>query len=460
MRYLWLVVALAACGSETESKQREKRVEKSKDVAPLFTGATVTLPPEVAKATFGMPEEEVQKATGARSTYLSSPSLDRVSYQFELSHNEKKLEKISASTSTPLEPLATKQWGAPVKTAKGVPFWFDPKTGLRAWLPEYAKGTNVSFSRYDSLESLLGPTGFSLAFAQGKPLIGASLDELHAAWDTKLCDFTEKGPKIAKAVDAYRTEDFGLWHDAPHELRLCMSLPRLVSEGAPYGDYIEIGRMGKVEEIRLELEVGGAQVLIDQAIKFLDAKFGTPVVLTDSTKNQVRWYFDPATKQRANARFTGNSILLSFGRYTPVASLLAADAPGVLSVATKSMPGGTAEAIQKEDPEHFNAHGTLAQLVFPASDFGYEELEIDLEHWAHETKTYSYRTVFHHTDNEAAGDAVFALLEAKLGKAKKDAKSTDTDVYYNWRAKNGNRVVGRRVSQQWQIEVLNYEASE
>ena len=79
--------------------------------------------------------------------------------------------------------------------------------------------------------------------------------------------------------------------------------------------------------------------------------------------------------------------------------------------------------------------------------------ELRLESYDKEPGTHSYRVVLHHTDNEAAGDQVFALLEKKLGPAKKDAKSADKDQYFNFRAKDGSKVQARRVSQQWQIEV-------
>lgn len=452
-RLLLPLLAIAACGSEKEGGKRERPAAKSKDVSPLFTGTTVTLPPDVAKAAFGASEDQVKAATGATSTYLSSKALDSVSYNFDYSHAERKLDKIGVSTQTPLEPLATKQWGAPIKTAKGAAFWFDAKTGLRAWLPEYAKGTNVAFSRYDSLETLLGPTGFALAFAAGKPLLGATLDELKAAWGSKLCDFDEAAPKIKKSIDTYRTESFNLWHDLPHRVRLCLPLPRFVDESMqPYGDELDVGRMGKIERVSLAFQTGGSKELVDQATKFFDAKFGTPTVLTDSSGATERWYFDPSTHQRAMARFIQETITLDVSRYTPVAELLA-DGPSVMSVATKSMPGGAPAAIGKEDPEHFNPHGALPELVFPASDFGREELEVDLESWDKAPTTYGYKATLFHTNNEAAGDAVFAILEKRFGKAKKDDRTSGDDHYFTWAGKGGQKILGRRVSQQWMVEV-------
>ncbi len=453
------VVVVAACGSKKDADGDKgaapaDRVEKSTDLSTLFSGTTVTLPEEVAKATFGAPQPEVAKAIGTETTYLSSKRFKDVSYDLDYTREQKKLEKLSVTANVALEPLLTKQWGPPIKTKSGVAFWFDAKSGVRAWLPAYGKGKRVAFSRYDSLASLLGTTGFDLALASGKPLIGATLDELEAAWGGKLCDYKETGPAIKKSIEEYRTDWNGLWHDKKHELRLCLALPRFVDENTPFGDTLYVGRMGKVEEAMFSFRTGESPELTKEAIAFLDAKYGKPVEIATSYGAQ-RWYFDPATHQRARATFNADGFSVFVGRYVPIAELLAADKPGVLSVATKSMPGGAPAAIAKEDPEHFNPHGTLPALVFPAADYNTEETEIDLESWDKAPTTHAYRVVFHHTDNEPAGDAVFALLEKKLGPAKKDSEheSTDKDRYFAWRTKDGQKVSARRVSQQWQIEV-------
>lgn len=453
---MFLVVVIAACGSKKEGDDRGNKsssADKATDISTLFSGTTVTLPEEVAKAVFGAPQADVTKAVGADTTYMPSKKFAGVSYDFDYTREEKKLEKLSVSANADLEPVLTKQWGKPIKTKKGVAFWFDAKTGTRAWLPEYGKGKRVTFSRYDSLEALLGPKGFDLAFAAGKPLLGATIDELSAAWGGKLCDFAREGAEVKKSVEEYRTSWNGQWWDKKRQLRLCLPLPRFVDEGTPFGDTVYIGRMGKVDEVMLSFRTGDSPELLAQVTQFLDAKLGKPVELTTKSGAKSRWYFDPASKRRVHVRLDGDGFALFFGRYFPVAELLAADTPGVLSVATKSMPGGAPKAIEKEDPEHFNPHESLPELVYPASDWSNEELTVDLLSWDKAPTTYGYRVVLVHTDNEAAGDAVLALLEKKLGPAKKDAKSTDADVYYTFKTKDGAAVEARRVSQQWQITV-------
>ena len=375
-----MVLVVAACGSKKEAgggKQGASRdkATRTADASTLFSGTTVALPAEVAKATFGAPQADVYKAIGADSTYVSSKTHDGVSYDLDFSREEKKLEKITVASNTELEPVLTKQWGPPIKNKKGEAFWFDAAAGLRAWLPDYAKGKRLAFSRYYSLPSMLGAKGFELAFAAGKPLIGATLDELSAAWGGKLCDFAEEGPGVKASIEEYRTDWNGLWYDKKHQLRLCLALPRTLEQYTPLGDTIYVGRMGRVEEVVFTFQTGGSPELTKQTLDFFDAKYGKATELTTSTGKE-RWYFDPATKQRAIILVGDESISLVAGRYYPIAEMLAADAPGVIAVATKSMPGGKPAQIEKEDPEHFNPHGTLPRLVYPATDWARQETEI------------------------------------------------------------------------------------
>lgn len=454
---VFVILVVAACGSKKEGeagkKGRSGDGAKSADVSTLLSGKTVTLPAEVAKAAFGSPEADVFKATGADSSYLTSKTHDGVSYDFDFTKEEKKLEKITMASPTELEPMLTKLWGPPIKSKKGEAFWFDPATGLRAWLPDYAKGKRVAFSKYDSLPLLFGAKGFDLAFAAGKPLLGATVDELKAAWGGKLCDFDREGQAVKDSIEEYRKESMGLWHDKKKQLRLCLAMPRTVEQYTPLGDTVYFGRMGKVEEVIFSLQTGGSPELQKQMLEFFDAKYGKATELTNTSGGKERWYFDPATKQRAIVMISDEQITLAVSRYYPVAEMLAADKPGVISVATKSMPGGSPAQIEKEDPEHFNPHGGLPELVFPATDWVRQETDIGLDSYDKAPSTYAYSVVFHHTNNEAAGDEVFAMLEKKFGPAKKDSKWTEQDQYFNFKSKDGKKIETRRSSQQWWIKV-------
>ena len=453
-----MALLAAACGGKKEGDKgggkKTEGGEKSADLSTLFTGTSVTIPAEVAAAVFGTPEADVKKAVGADSSYISSKTHDSVSYDLDYTREEKKLEKISvSSTKTELEPVLTKLWGPPIKTKKGEAYWFDEKTGLRAFLPEYAKGKRVTFTRYETLSGLLGDKGFELAFAKGKPLVGATFDELKAAWGGKLCDLAKEGDAVKASFEEYRKESIGLWYDKKKNLRLCLALPRGTEQFTPFGDTVTFGRMGKVLEVSFSFPTGGSPELEKQILAFFDGKYGKATELT-TTQGKERWYFDPATKQRAIVYYgSGDSVVLVVSGYYPIAEMLAADTPGVIAVATKSMPGGTAEQIAKEDPDHFNPHGELAELVYLGTDWVRQETDISLEVYAGEKSTYAYTVTFHHTNNDAAGDEVMAMLEKKLGPAKKAENWSEKDQYYDFKTKAGKKVEARRTNQQWWLRV-------
>jgi hypothetical protein len=452
LRHLLVVITLVSCssgeGDKSDPSKASKQAPPTGDVATLFTGATVTLPLDVAKAAFGAGKADTLKAIAADSTYVTSKTVAKVSYDLDFD-KAGKLTQIKLASGTELEPVLTKQWGPPFKTAKGEPFWFaSDDSGLRAWLPAHAKGKAVTFSPYEPIPKLLGDKGFQLAFAAGKPLFGATLDELHAAWGTALCDFEREAPKIKDAFaknaadSLYRLDVYQL------KLRLCPKLPRTTEQYTPAGDTIRIGFDGKVLALVMSIPTGGSAELQQQILEQLDAKFGKAIELK-TEKHQVRSYFDPAAKLRAIVSVHEQSVGLEVGPYLPVAELLGGDRPG-LSIEAPSMPGGTFEQIEKDDPTHFRRMGTLASLIYPPTEYGQGNTEVGLDFYDKHKETYGYHVVLHHTDREAAGDEVFALLGAKFGEPKKDAKSKEGDLYFNF-AKNGRKLSARRVSQQWQL---------
>jgi hypothetical protein len=211
--------------------------------------------------------------------------------------------------------------------------------------------------------------------------------------------------------------------------------------------------MGKVIEVMFSFPTGGSPELEKQILAFFDGKYGKATELTTTTGKE-RWYFDPATKQRAIVSYgSGDSVALVVSGYYPIAEMLAAETPGVIAVATKSMPGGTPDAIAKEDPEHFNPHGELPELVFLGTDWVRQETDVSLESYAGEKSTYAYAVTFHHSNNEAAGDEVMAMLEKKLGPLKKASNWTEKDQFYEAKTKTGKKVELRRTSQQWWVRV-------
>jgi hypothetical protein len=448
-----LSILVTGCGKSKDGDKPSKDTpagptSKSKDVASLFTGTSVTLPPEVAKVSFDAKKADVLASVGADSGYLSSKTHADVSYDLQFSRDDK-LEQISVRTrGAPLAPILTKQWGEPIKVEKGERFWFNPSAGMRAWLPDYGKGEVVAISRYQPIATLLGPTGFDLAFAKGKPLFGATLDELHAAWGAQLCDWDRKADKLKKDYEDNVKDSIASLEMSALQLRLCTGGSRTVEQFAGLGDTIYMGLDQKAFAIGMSFRTGGSPELAAQIAKELDAKFGAATEVKEGD-DTVRYYLDPASKQRAIAKLGKDYVNLTVGPYLPVAELIGdATKPG-LAIETPSMIGGTVAQIAAEDAAHIRHQGVLHSLVYPPTEWTFFQTEVRLDLWAKETRTHGYHTVLHHTHNPKAGDDLYALLETKYGKPKKVA-GDDKDKTFSF-AKGGRKLEARRVSEQWQL---------
>jgi len=449
---LSLATTLAVgCKSDDKGRSHDQPAKGDKaatggSIDTLF-GDKPALPAEVAAATYGGAKAEVLKAVGTDSGYVSSKTHAGVSYDLRFTKDDK-LETVSVRADADLEPVLAKQWGAPVKTKKGEAFWFAPDTGMRAWLPDYGKGKVVVFSPYESLAAVVGGKGFELALTKDKPLLGVKWEDLEAAWGDRLCDYDEKAPKLKQAFEDNAKDSIASLRDVrERSLDLCRSVPRTVETYAAR-DTVRIGTDGRVSYVQLGFPTASSPELTKQLVAELDAKLGTATeVKTQSSTD--RYYFDPASHTRAIAIVGEQGVTLRVSRYLPAAELIGGDAPG-LGIEKPAMIGGTFEQIREADPEHFRQSGVLAALIYPPTEYAGEETEISLDRWDKQTKTHGYSTVLHFTNHEPAGDQIFELLKAKFGEPKRNKRSTDTDLYYDF-AKNGRKVEARRVSQQWQL---------
>jgi hypothetical protein len=449
-----LLVSMACkSGDKKEaSDQPAKTTEgaaKAASGGEIFVSGKVALPAEVAGATFGAEKAAVFKATGADSTFMSSKAHENISYNFTFVDD--KLDALSVSGKGPLEDTLTRAWGKPIKNKDGEAFWFDSAGGVRAWLPKYGDGEKVTFGAYQSIDALLGASGFDLAFAAGKPLLGATLDELKAAWGDALCDFDENAPRIKDAFIKNAADSLNSLRDVQRDLDLCQPGKRTVAVHMDTRDSIHVGLNEKAVTLVMSFPTGESKEIEQQLIGFLDKKLGEPADVLESDKTSERTYLDPAGKKRIVARILRQSVQLWVSDYLPLAELIGGEGPG-LSVEGKGIIGKSFDDIKAADPEHFRASGELASLYYPPTKFGGQHTEIALERNAGAKKVHGYTVVLHHKDREAAGDEVFELLKAKFGEPKKDKRSTDTDLYYNFK-KDGRKISARRVSQQWQLRV-------
>jgi hypothetical protein len=458
VRTLFLTMILVAgCGKSKDGDGGDKPTKgksdrpTNTDVSLLFTGKTVTLPPEMEKAVFDTKKADVTKAVGTDSGYMSSKTHADVSYDLRFSRAEN-LEQITVTArGTKLEPILTKQWGPPTKLAKGALFWFNPEAGLRAWIPERGNGELVSFSKYEAPTTLLGGKGFDLAFAKDKALFGATLDELHAAWGAKLCDWERQSATIKKAYEENAKDSLYRLENSQLQLRFCPAWSRTIEEYSPSADTIYMGHDGKAFAVSMSFPTGGAPEIAAQLVKDFDAKFGNATELTESETTKARYYFDPEKKMRAVAKVGKDYVNLSVGPYMPVADIIGdASKPG-FAIETASMVGGTLEQISKENEKTIHHMGTLHELVLPPTEWTFWQTNVDLRWMANEKKSDGYRVVVHHSNNEPAGDAVFELLKAKYGEPKK-VKPEGEGTMHTFQ-KGGRTLSAWRVNEQWQLRV-------
>lgn len=450
------LLALSACKSDKKEGEggaakstATQKGAKGGDASALLTGTAPTLPAEVAAVKFGQPKADALKAVGADSGYVSSKTNDKVSYNLRFTNDEKVEEVSMSARDSDLTALATKQWGEPMKTKKEL-FWFNPETATRASI-DPKRPDSISFDAYEPHEKLLGDKGFELAHLAGKPMLGATLDELHAAWKDRLCKWDEEGTKLKNAFAEWEKDSIKRVEHSQMSIRFCTPVQRGVDTFSGLGDQIRIGEDGKVASYHISWGLNGSAELLKQLTSFFDTKFGGKPVEVKDGSSVERYYFDPAGKNRARVSITENHVGLEVSKYMPVAELIGGDKPG-LSIEGAHMPGGTFEQIKADDPEHFRQHGTLAALYYPPTEFDGKNLDVDLLFYSGDKKTYGYRVNLFHKNNEAAGDEVFELLKKKFGEPKADKKSTDKDKYWNF-SKNGRKVNARRVSQTWQITV-------
>lgn len=460
LRILFLSMFLVVgCGKSKDGGGGDSPKGKSdrpsnKDVTSLFTGSAVTLPPEVAKASFDAKKADVLKAIGTDTGYMSSKTHADVSYDLRFSRADN-LEQISVTTrGTKLEPILTKQWGAPTKLEKGELFWFNPDAGIRAWIGERGNGESVTFSPYESFPKLLGEKGFELAFAKDKPLFGATIDELHTAWGAKLCDWERESTRMKKAFEENAKDSLYRLENHDLQLKLCPAWARTIEQYSPSSDTIYIDHLGHAFAIGMSFATGGSPELAAHLVKRFDTKFGDATELK-TDEGSERYYFDTNAKMRAIVSVGKDYINLKLGPYMPVTELIGDASKPSLAIETPSMIGGTVEQISKENEKTIHHMGELHELIYPPTDWTFWPTEVELTWMAHETKSSYYRVVVHHDHNEKAGDALFELLKAKYGEPKKTEGdgSAEKGTTYTFASKGGRTMKAWRIKEQWQLHV-------
>lgn len=447
-----------ACGKDEKSSEGESKVVTSKPKAQpaasktvgldgLFSGKSVTLPEEIAKIAFGKGEAENQKTLGQESNFMSSDKFKDVTFQMR---STKKLTRsVDINADEGLEAAATKAWGAPAKDKDGLAYWFNPEAKLRAYMSSYDEGKTLIIDRYQPLEEFLGSTGFELAFAKDKALLGASIEELHTAWGDSLCDYEEQGPQLIAAYAEHRADSINRFPPSyKGDIDLCWELPRGAGTSVKR-DKIDIGSNGRVSRYRMNVPTKGSPEITASTLSFLNKKMGDAVIV-ESKDGPEHHYVSAEKGLKAEALVTkAHGIHIVFSEFLPLEQILGGDGPG-LGVEPEGV-FGTFEDIAKADPDHFEPSGTLASLVYPGSEFSSGLTEISLSKMSKAKKVSSYRLVLHYGGYPELEKKILSLLEKKFGPARESKREAGEGKYLDFGGKGQRKVSAWQVSDQFQI---------
>tara|TARA_R110002096_G_scaffold77896_12_gene183584 strand:- start:100942 stop:102420 length:1479 start_codon:yes stop_codon:yes gene_type:complete len=449
----------SACGKDDKPSEPDTKVVESEPKTPsavgksasldgLFVGTTVTLPDEMTKVVFGKSEADNQKVLGQESNYRSSEAFKDVSFQMRSSDEHTK--SIDVSVEDGLEAAVTKAWGTPAKDKKGLAYWYNPEAGLRAYVSPYGKGKTLVIDRYQPLGEFLGATGFELAFAKDKPLLGASIEELHAAWGDALCNYEEQGPPLIASYAENRENSIGTFPPSyNYYIDLCWDLNRGAGTNTKR-DKLDVGANGRVARYRMTVPTQGSPELAASTIAFLNKKLGEPVV-TESEHGQEHHYASAEDGLKVKALVTkGNEdVHVVITEFLPLEQLLGGDGPG-LGVAPESV-FGTFEDIAKDDPDHFEPSGVLASLVYPGTEFSSHLTKVKLSKMAKAKKVTSYSVVLHYKGYPDLEAKILSLLETKFGPARESKRKASKGKFLDFGGKGQHKVEVWQVNEQFQI---------
>jgi hypothetical protein len=186
-----LLLAVPACGDKNseESVQEQPKVEKQ-ELATLFVGDKVTLPPPFVGLKLGMTVAEGKAAVPSMGDGgdIESEEYPDVWFKADFDKDADKLTRVyfNLPKAKALE-LMTAQWGEPKQAtahAQEVLWWFNPEAQLRASISDSFTegGALVELTHYWPIETFLGD-GAELAFQKDAPLLGLSREELEAKYE-------------------------------------------------------------------------------------------------------------------------------------------------------------------------------------------------------------------------------------------------------------------------------------
>lgn len=200
--FVSLALSVAACGKGAPSKEQGTPSSQApaptvvaKPLATLFTDKAPTIPAVYKGITIGMPMEEAKKLVPtAGDKPVDAPEFVGSRFWVNVSQDKKHVESFRISFPAAEGEKAFAAWGAP-KLGKDMidkpqSFWFNPAAKIRARVtPGFSdKSNDLTLEAYTPMAEFLGDKGETLGFESKQPLVGATLEQLRAAYPKTLIE--------------------------------------------------------------------------------------------------------------------------------------------------------------------------------------------------------------------------------------------------------------------------------
>ncbi|MCA9545644.1 MAG: hypothetical protein KC613_14665 [Myxococcales bacterium] len=292
----WTAAAVLACGTGCGDKAGSNGGGESaaasaapapaaKPIESLFASKAPTLPAPFKGLKSGMTGEEAAKIIPGMPDEDTIEAAEYPDLRFNVGF-DRKTKKISRFwinlPKDKAKAMLTQAWGSPVdgqtSIKKPISYWFNPEAGLRATLEEsFGDDMKLEFTAYIPTEQFVGKDGKALAFEKPQAILGATIEQLRAAYPGVL---VEKSQADAEKDRARMEKMMGDQKDKLKVLGKAKPSAYLDFPPTEYASYwtrvnLTWDDEGKVMRYRFKLDHRGFEAQARQAqFDLLKAKFG------------------------------------------------------------------------------------------------------------------------------------------------------------------------------------------
>lgn len=287
-----------ACDKAADSSKSDSEAKKDKPEAPtkdpskeLFTSKAPELPGPLAKLTFGMTEEEVNKAAPElEKGYATSKEFKDTKFGYYVPDDNKKLQSVRVvveAEGVDLEKVLVAAWGEPKRgTDLNSPklFWFNADKAIRATVHQgYGKEKEVQFEPYLPAKTLLGEGKAKLGF-ETTPILGSSYEDItknYAQWVEVLTK--EEAEKQRANIEKMMGKKLDVLGDATASTNIDLLPTEFGSSFTRVNPTLE---NGKVIRFRVGIAYEPFPAAKEEIFKMFETKWGKPTEQEDLGRKQ------------------------------------------------------------------------------------------------------------------------------------------------------------------------------